>query len=229
MIYLEHVTKIYEDTKTTALSDVSLRVERGEFVFVTGKSGSGKSTLIRLLIKELEATKGRISINGTALSGLKDRGIPAYRRTLGVVFQDMRLFDDRDVFGNVAFAREIVNPSRKDISRRVTAVLSLLGLTDLYKRSPQQLSGGEKQKVALARAIVNDPMVVLADEPTGNLDPQSSAEVMDLFDRINKRGVTVLVATHDIEQVERLGHRRVVLEEGRICRNTAERQVSRRI
>lgn len=152
------------------------------------------------------------------LSGMTDKGIPAYRRTLGVVFQDMRLFDDRDVFGNVAFAREIVNTSRKDISRRVTSVLSLLGLTDLYKRRPRQLSGGEKQKVALARAIVNDPMIVLADEPTGNLDPQSSAEVMDLFEKIHRRGVTVLVATHDMEQVERLGHRKIVLEEGKIKR-----------
>lgn len=216
MIYLEHVTKIYEDTKTMALFDINMRVERGEFVFVTGRSGSGKSTLIRLLIKELEATRGRIWMNGAALSGITEKGIPAYRRTLGVVFQDMRLFDDRDVFGNVAFAREIVNPSRKDISRRVTSVLSLLGLTDLYKRRPSQLSGGEKQKVALARAIVNDPAVVLADEPTGNLDPQSSAEVMDLFERIHRRGVTVLVATHDMEQADRLGHRRIVLEEGRI-------------
>ncbi len=216
MIYLEHVTKIYEDTKTMALFDINMRVERGEFVFVTGRSGSGKSTLIRLLIKELEATRGRIWMNGAALSGITEKGIPAYRRTLGVVFQDMRLFDDRDVFGNVAFVREIVNPSRKDISRRVTSVLSLLGLTDLYKRRPSQLSGGEKQKVALARAIVNDLAVVLADEPTGNLDPQSSAEVMDLFERIHRRGVTVLVATHDMEQADRLGHRRIVLEEGRI-------------
>lgn len=216
MIYLEHVTKIYEDTKTMALFDINMRVERGEFVLVTGRSGSGKSTLIRLLIKELEATRGRIWMNGAALSGITEKGIPAYRRTLGVVFQDMRLFDDRDVFGNVAFVREIVNPSRKDISRRVTSVLSLLGLTDLYKRRPSQLSGGEKQKVALARAIVNDPAVVLADEPTGNLDPQSSAEVMDLFERIHRRGVTVLVATHDMEQADRLGHRRIVLEEGRI-------------
>lgn len=215
---MENVTKIYEDTKTMALFDINMRVERGEFVFVTGKSGSGKSTLIRLLIKELEATRGRIWINGTMLSGMTDKGIPAYRRTLGVVFQDMRLFDDRDVFGNVAFAREIVNTSRKDISRRVTSVLSLLGLTDLYKRRPRQLSGGEKQKVALARAIVNDPMIVLADEPTGNLDPQSSAEVMDLFEKIHRRGVTVLVATHDMEQVERLGHRKIVLEEGKIKR-----------
>lgn len=216
MIYLEHVTKIYEDTKTMALFDINMRVERGEFVLVTGRSGSGKSTLIRLLIKELEATRGRIWMNGAALSGITEKGIPAYRRTLGVVFQDMRLFDDRDVFGNVAFVREIVNPSRKDISRRVTSVLSLLGLTDLYKRRPSQLSGGEKQKVALARAIVNDLAVVLADEPTGNLDPQSSAEVMDLFERIHRRGVTVLVATHDMEQADRLGHRRIVLEEGRI-------------
>lgn len=216
MIYLEHVTKIYEDTKTMALFDINMRVERGEFVFVTGRSGSGKSTLIRLLIKELETTKGRIWMNGASLSEITEKGIPAYRRTLGVVFQDMRLFDDRDVFGNVAFAREIVNTSRKDISRRVTSVLSLLGLTDLYKRVPSQLSGGEKQKVALARAIVNDPTIVLADEPTGNLDPQSSAEVMDLFEKIHRRGVTVLVATHDMEQVERLGHRRIVLEEGRI-------------
>lgn len=206
MIILENVTKSY--TSSVVFDKFSLHVEHGEFLFVTGESGSGKSTLIKLLTKETDVTKGRILVDGKDLSKMKRREVPVYRRNLGIVFQDMKLLEDRTVFENLAFAREVIYGRRKDTSQRVASILPLLGLTRLHKRYPRQLSGGEKQKTVLARALMNDPAILLADEPTGNLDPDSSAEVMDLFEMVHKRGMTVLVATHDISQVERLGHRR---------------------
>lgn len=209
MIILENVTKSY--TSSVVFDKFSLHVEHGEFLFVTGESGSGKSTLIKLLTKETDVTKGRIFVDGKDLSKMKRREVPVYRRNLGIVFQDMKLLEDRTVFENLAFAREVIYGRRKDTSQRVASILTLLGLTRLHKRYPRQLSGGEKQKTVLARALMNDPAILLADEPTGNLDPDSSAEVMDLFEMVHKRGMTVLVATHDISQVERLGHRRLEL------------------
>lgn len=209
MIILENVTKSY--TSSVVFDKFSLHVEHGEFLFVTGESGSGKSTLIKLLTKETDVTKGRILVDGKDLSKMKRREVPVYRRNLGIVFQDMKLLEDRTVFENFAFAREVIYGRRKDTSQRVASILTLLGLTRLHKRYPRQLSGGEKQKTVLARALMNDPAILLADEPTGNLDPDSSAEVMDLFEMVHKRGMTVLVATHDISQVERLGHRRLEL------------------
>ncbi|MCI9380931.1 MAG: ATP-binding cassette domain-containing protein [Dorea sp.] len=209
MIILENVTKSY--TSSVVFDKFSLHVEHGEFLFVTGESGSGKSTLIKLLTKETDVTKGRILVDGKDLSKMKRREVPVYRRNLGIVFQDMKLLEDRTVFENLAFAREVIYGRRKDTSQRVASILPLLGLTRLHKRYPRQLSGGEKQKTVLARALMNDPAILLADEPTGNLDPDSSAEVMDLFEMVHKRGMTVLVATHDISQVERLGHRRLEL------------------
>ncbi len=209
MIILENVTKSY--TSSVVFDQFSLHVEHGEFLFVTGESGSGKSTLIKLLTKETDVTKGRIFVDGKDLSKMKRREVPVYRRNLGIVFQDMKLLEDRTVFENLAFAREVIYGRRKDTSQRVASILTLLGLTRLHKRYPRQLSGGEKQKTVLARALMNDPAILLADEPTGNLDPDSSAEVMDLFEMVHKRGMTVLVATHDISQVERLGHRRLEL------------------
>lgn len=209
MIILENVTKTY--TSSVVFDKFSLHVEHGEFLFVTGESGSGKSTLIKLLTKETDVTKGRILVDGKDLSKMKRREVPVYRRNLGIVFQDMKLLEDRTVFENLAFAREVIYGRRKDTSQRVASILTLLGLTRLHKRYPRQLSGGEKQKTVLARALMNDPAILLADEPTGNLDPDSSAEVMDLFEMVHKRGMTVLVATHDISQVERLGHRRLEL------------------
>lgn len=209
MIILENVTKTY--TSSVVFDQLSLHVEHGEFLFVTGESGSGKSTLIKLLTKETDVTKGRIFVDGKDLSKMRRREIPVYRRNLGIVFQDMKLLEDRTVFENLAFAREVIYGRRKDTSQRVTSILTLLGLTRLHKRYPRQLSGGEKQKTVLARALMNDPAILLADEPTGNLDPNSSAEVMDLFEMVHKRGMTVLVATHDLSQVERLGHRRLEL------------------
>lgn len=209
MIILENVTKSY--TSSVVFDKFSLHVEHGEFLFVTGESGSGKSTLIKLLTKETDVTEGRIFVDGKDLSKMKRREVPVYRRNLGIVFQDMKLLEDRTVFENLAFAREVIYGRRKDTSQRVASILTLLGLTRLHKRYPRQLSGGEKQKTVLARALMNDPAILLADEPTGNLDPDSSAEVMDLFEMVHKRGMTVLVATHDISQVERLGHRRLEL------------------
>lgn len=209
MIILENVTKTY--TSSVVFDKFSLHVEHGEFLFVTGESGSGKSTLIKLLTKETDVTEGRIFVDGKDLSKMKRREVPVYRRNLGIVFQDMKLLEDRTVFENLAFAREVIYGRRKDTSQRVASILILLGLTRLHKRYPRQLSGGEKQKTVLARALMNDPAILLADEPTGNLDPDSSAEVMDLFEMVHKRGMTVLVATHDISQVERLGHRRLEL------------------
>ncbi len=209
MIILENITKSY--TSSVVFDKFSLHVEHGEFLFVTGESGSGKSTLIKLLTKETDVTKGRIFVDGKDLSKMKRREVPVYRRNLGIVFQDMKLLEDRTVFENLAFAREVIYGRRKDTSQRVASILTLLGLTRLHKRYPGQLSGGEKQKTVLARALMNDPAILLADEPTGNLDPDSSAEVMDLFEMVHKRGMTVLVATHDISQVERLGHRRLEL------------------
>lgn len=216
MIYLENVTKIYENTNIEALSQVNLQVGRGEFLFITGDSGSGKSTLIKLLFGELAPTAGKIVVNGKDISRMRKKDIPEYRRNLGIIFQDMKLLSDRTVFENIAFVREILYGRKKDINQRVTSLLSFMGLAKLYQRYPEQLSGGEKEKVMLARAVVNDPLILLADEPTGNLDPKASAEVMDLFDRIYKRGITVVVATHDIAQVKRLNHRRIELSEGRI-------------
>lgn len=215
MIILDNVTKNY--TSSVVFEKFSLHVEHGEFLFVTGESGSGKSTLIKLLTKETDVTKGRILVDGKDLSKMKRRDVPVYRRNLGIVFQDMKLLEDRTVFENLAFAREVIYGCRKDTSRRVASILNLLGLTRLYKRYPGQLSGGEKQKTVLARALMNDPAILLADEPTGNLDPDSSAEVMDLFEMIHKRGMTVLVATHDLSQVERLRHRRLELTQRENC------------
>ena len=216
MIYLENVTKIYENMEKAALRQVNLQVERGEFLFVTGESGSGKSTLIRLLIREICATEGKILVNGRNLSEMDRKQVPIYRRNLGIVFQDMRLLEDRTVFENLSFAREALYGYQKDTSRRVASMLAFLELGRLSSRYPVQLSGGEKQKAAIARAMMNDPAFLFADEPTGNLDAQASREIMDLFGRIHKKGTTVVVATHDIGQAKRLGHRRIVLSEGKI-------------
>lgn len=219
MIYLENVTKIYDNMEKAALSQVNLQVERGEFLFVTGESGSGKSTLIRLLIREICATKGKVLVNGRNLSEMDRRQIPVYRRNLGIVFQDMKLLEDRTVFENLSFAREVIYGYRQDTNQRVAAMLSFLELSRLSRHYPRQLSGGEKQKVVIARAMMNDPAFLFADEPTGNLDSEASRGVMDLFERIHEKGTTVLVATHDVCQAKRLGHQSIVLSEGKICEN----------
>lgn len=213
MIVFENVSKSYS-TGAPALNGVSLRIEKGEFVFIVGNSGSGKSTLIKLILKELEPTEGKIYINNKLLSKMRRRQIPKFRRDLGVVFQDFRLLKDRNVYENIAFAQRVVGTSNRIIRRQVPSMLSLVGLAEKYKALPRQLSGGEQQRVALARALVNNPSILLADEPTGNLDPKNSWEIMRLLDEINKRGTTVLVVTHNREIVDAMKKRVITMHKG---------------
>ena len=193
MITLRNVSKSYGKGQP-AIDHMDLQIDKGEFVFVVGNSGSGKSTLIKLLLKELEPTEGTIEVNGQILNKLKRRKVPKYRRGVGVVFQDFRLLKDRNVYENVAFAQRVIERPNRVIKKRVPEVLTLVGLAEKYKSYPRELSGGEQQRVALARALVNRPDILLADEPTGNLDPKTSFEIMKLLEEINERGTTVLVA-----------------------------------
>lgn len=213
IINLENVSKTYS-AGTRALQGVSLQIEKGEFVFVVGASGSGKSTLIKLLLKELEPSSGVITVSNRNLSRMKRRQIAKYRRNLGVVFQDFRLLKDRNIFENVAFAQMITGKSKDTIRRQVPAILGLMGLGDKMRFFPNELSGGEQQRVALARALVNKPSILLADEPTGNLDPKNSWEIMELLDQINKTGTTVVVVTHNREIVDEMQKRVVTLKQG---------------
>lgn len=208
VIYLDNVSKVYS-TGAPALNGVTLGIQRGEFVFIVGDSGSGKSTLIKLLLRELTATSGSVHVMGHDLSKLKHRKVPQFRRNLGVVFQDFRLLNDRNVYENVAFAQRIVETSPKEIRRNVPAILATVGLAGKYKAKTRQLSGGEQQRVALARALVNNPSILLADEPTGNLDPKNSWEIMKLLEEINEGGTTVIVVTHNREIVNAM-HKRVI-------------------
>ena len=221
MIELKEVTKEYSKG-VAALNGVNLKIEQGEFVFIVGDSGSGKSTLIRLILKELEPTSGKIIVNGQDLSRLKHRKIPMYRRGIGVVFQDFRLLKDRDVYENVAFAQRVVNRPTRVIRKRVPEVLQEVGLAGKYKAYPDELSGGEQQRVALARAIVNRPDILLADEPTGNLDPKTSEEIMALMEQINDRGTTVLVVTHNKDIVNAMRKRVVTMHNGKIISDEKE-------
>ena len=213
MIKLEHVSKSYQ-TGVPALNDISLHIHPGEFVFVTGASGSGKSTLIKLLLDEFPPTEGRIVVNGKDLSAINHRSIPKYRRNIGCVFQDFRLLPDRNVYENVAFAMKVVEASNREIKKKVPQVLSMVGLAAKYRSLPRQLSGGEQQRVAIARALVNRPRVILADEPTGNLDNHTAWEIMGLLDEINQRGTTVLVVTHNLDIVERMKKRVITIRKG---------------
>lgn len=213
MIVLDNVSKSYS-TGQPAINGVSLHIKKGEFVFIVGNSGSGKSTLIKLLLKELEPTEGTISVNGNDLSRLKRRQIPKFRRDLGVVFQDFRLLKDRNVYENIAFAQRVIQTPTRTIRRQVPKMLSLVGLAEKYKAFPKQLSGGEQQRVALARALVNNPSLLLADEPTGNLDPKNSWEIMKLLEEVNKKGTTVLVVTHNREIVDAMQKRVITMQKG---------------
>ena len=213
MIRLDHVSKSYEVGKP-ALEDVTIHIDPGEFVFVVGDSGSGKSTLIRLLLKELEPTKGKIYINGQDLKKVTHKKIPMYRRNVGVVFQNFRLLPDRNVYENVAFAMKVVESSNREIKKKVPTMLSLVGLAAKYKSRPSQLSGGEQQRVAIARALVNEPKISLADEPTGNLDSDNTWEIMRLLDEINQRGTTVVVVTHNMEIVRAMNKRVITIKKG---------------
>lgn len=213
MIKLEHVSKSYS-AGIPALNDVSLNIEEGEFVFVVGDSGSGKSTLIKLLLKELEPTAGTITIDGRQLNKIRRRQIPKFRRNIGVVFQDFRLLKDRNIYDNVAFAQKVIGESGRSVRRNVPKMLSMVGLAAKYRSYPKQLSGGEQQRVAIARALINRPKILLADEPTGNLDSNNAWEIMHLMEEINSRGTTVVVVTHNIEIVRAMNKRVITMRKG---------------
>lgn len=219
MIELKEVTKEYAKG-IAALNGVSLKIEQGEFVFIVGDSGSGKSTLIRLLLKELEPTSGKILVMGKDLGKLKHKAIPYYRRKMGVVFQDFRLLQDRNVYENIAFALRVTETPTRVLKKKVPAALSLVGLAQKYKSNPKELSGGEQQRVAIARAIVNEPSILLCDEPTGNLDPVNSWEIMKLLEEANQRGTTVVVVTHNHEIVEAMKKRVITMQKGNIVSDT---------
>lgn len=221
MITLENVSKSYS-TGAPALNNVSIQIDEGEFVFIVGDSGSGKSTFIRLLLRELLPTSGKIIVNGNDVAKLKRRQIPKFRRNMGVVFQDFRLLKDRNVYENVAFAQRVIQVSNKEIKRNVPSMLSIVGLAGKYKAKPRQLSGGEQQRVALARALVNNPPILLADEPTGNLDPKNSWEIMKLLEEINEKGTTVVVVTHNREIVNAMKKRVVTMNKGVIVNDQKE-------
>ena len=213
IIVLENVCKAYA-TGAPALKGVSLRIKKGEFVFIVGDSGSGKSTLIKLLLRELTPTSGSVNVLGYDLVRIRHRKIPKFRRNLGIVFQDFRLLKDRNVYENVAFAQRVIQVPNKEIKRNVPNILSTVGLAGKYKAKPKQLSGGEQQRVALARALVNRPTILLADEPTGNLDPKNSWEIMKLLDQINENGTTVIVVTHNREIVNAMQKRVITMKKG---------------
>ena len=213
MIELTNVVKTY-DIGTKALRGVSMKIEDGEFVFLVGPSGSGKSTIIKLLTAELAPTEGCVNVNGFQLEKIRSRAIPYLRRTLGVIFQDFRLIENKTVYDNVAFAMRVIGASEKEIKKRVPYVLELVGLENKGRRLPNELSGGEQQRVAIARALVNNPSVIIADEPTGNLDPARSLEIMMLLEQINALGTTVMVVTHEKELVNRFTKRVVAINEG---------------
>ena len=219
MIHLEHVSKSYPTSTRPALDDVSVDIDKGEFVFLVGSSGSGKSTFLRLLLKEEVATSGTVQVAGKDLGKLSQWKVPALRRSIGCVFQDFRLLPNKNVFQNVAFALEVIGKPAHTVDAVVPEVLELVGLEGKAKRMPDELSGGEQQRVAVARAFVNRPMILLADEPTGNLDPTTSVGIMRLLDRINRTGTTVVMATHDAAIVDSMRRRVVELDDGRIVRD----------
>ncbi len=215
MIKMEHVSKTYQ-TGLPALNDINIHIRPGEFVFITGTSGSGKSTIIKLLLDELKPTKGKIFVNGKNLEKITHRNIPYYRRNIGVVFQDFRLLQDRNVYENVAFALKVVEASARKIKKAVPEILSTVGLAPKYRSFPKQLSGGEQQRVAIARALVNQPKILLADEPTGNLDDRNGWEIMKLLEDINAKGTTVVVVTHNMEFVKKMNKRVITIRKGQV-------------
>jgi cell division transport system ATP-binding protein len=219
VIQLENVSKIYPAGTRPALDSISLEVEKGEFIFLIGQSGSGKSTVLRLILREEKATTGEVTVNGRNLGRLPNRKVPELRRKIGCVFQDFRLLPKKNAYDNVAFALEVINKSPRQIKRTVPEVLDLVGLTGKSKRLPHELSGGEQQRVAIARAFVNRPLLLLADEPTGNLDPDTSQGIMNLLERINRTGTTVVMATHDNNIVDAMRRRVIELDTGKIVRD----------
>ena len=219
MIHMKNLKKIYDDTSTIALENINLDVKKGEFVFLVGPSGAGKSTFIKLLLREVVPDEGVLTVNGRDVIRMSKKDVPYLRRGLGVIFQDYRLLPDKTVYENVAFAMQVIEAPRRLIQRNVNNVLEIVGLRDKYKCFPNQLSGGEQQRVAIARAIVNNPTILIADEPTGNLDPETSWEIMDIFLKINAAGTTILMATHDKEIVNVMKKRVIAIEDGHIVRD----------
>ncbi len=216
MVQMDKVSMVYENSGTVAANCIDLVIEDGEFAFLVGPSGSGKTTIIKMLTGEVKATDGEIFVNDFNLRTIKPRHLPQLRRTLGVIFQDFRLIDDKSVYENVAFAMRVVGASKREIDSRVPYVLELVGLEGREKRLPQELSGGEQQRVAVARALVNSPSLIIADEPTGNLDPVKSLELMLLLEKINELGTTVLVVTHEKELVNSFSKRVVAIDQGTV-------------
>ena len=221
MIKLENVCKEYS-AGMPAVQNINLHIEKGEFVFIVGSSGVGKTTLFRLLLKEIEPTSGKITIAGQDLSKLKRRHLPEFRRNIGVVFQDFRLLKEYNVYENIAFAQRVIQTPSRVIKREVPKALSMVGLADKYKSFPNQLSGGEKQRVALARALVNKPQILMADEPTGNLDPQNAWEIMRLLEEANEAGTTIIVVTHSKEIVDKMKKRVIYMDYGEVVNDVSE-------
>lgn len=228
MIRMVDVYKEY-DNGTKAIKGLNLRIDDGEFAFLVGPSGSGKSTIIKLLTAEEFATKGRVMVNGYNLSTIKRRQIPKMRRTLGVIFQDFRLIDKKTVWGNLEFTMRIIGATNREMRKRIPYVLDLVGLSDKAKAYPNEMSGGEQQRVAIARALVNNPQMIIADEPTGNLDPERSLELMSLLVKINQLGTTVVVVTHEKDLVNRFGKRVVTIESGHVINDSVGGYVGGRI
>ena len=218
MIEFKDVSKTYSN-KVKALENVNVKIDSGEFVFLVGPSGAGKSTFIKMLLKEIEPTSGEIIVKEKKLGEIKRKEVPYYRRKIGMVFQDFRLIPNLNVYENVAFAMRVVESSQREIRRRVPTVLSLVGLSDKQKMFPNELSGGEQQRVSLARAIVNNPTLLIADEPTGNLDPETAKEIMELLEDINKSGTTILMATHAKDIVNNMKKRVIAVEDGLVVRD----------
>lgn len=226
MIEFKNVSKKYENG-TNALEDINLKIEKGEFVFIVGPSGAGKSTLLKLIIKEESANEGEITVNGRKLSALKYKEIPYLRRTMGIVFQDFRLIEKMTVYDNVAFAMRAVGARNGEIRRRVPYILNLVDLARKARSYPSELSGGEQQRVGLARALVNNPAMIIADEPTGNIDPELSYEIVELLEQINKCGTTILMVTHEHELIEKFSKRVIEISGGKVIKDTGLSGVQR--
>lgn len=221
MITMEHVSKKYEND-ALALNDVNVTIYKGDFVFIVGPSGAGKSTFMRMLLRETLPSSGTVKVNGYNISTMKTKDVPYLRRSLGIVFQDYRLLQNKTVYENVAFAMRVIEAPRRLIQRSVISVLDVVGLKDKYRCFPNQLSGGEQQRVAIARAIVNQPSIVIADEPTGNLDTETTWGIMEIFNRINKSGTTIVMATHNKDIVDTMQRRVITISKGSIVRDVAQ-------
>ena len=221
MIHMKNVTKVYENG-AVALNNINVDIRKGEFVFLVGSSGAGKSTFIKMLFREVLPSSGILTVNGRDVIRMANKEVPYLRRSLGVIFQDYRLLPEKTVYENISFAMQVIEAPRRLMQRSVNSVLDIVGLRDKYKCFPHQLSGGEQQRVAIARAIVNNPSIVIADEPTGNLDPETSWGIMDIFHRINAAGTTIVMATHDKTIVDAMQRRVIAIEDGQIVRDEAQ-------